>query len=191
MAFPESFKSKIVPALQTYLEAETASAADPGLDGIISWKYNSNIHLPSQNPKGLVYMVSGVPTVVTTTGLIHEEIRIRLRLLISKSVDPALRSAAVANEDLMILDQALQTEIEEELINAEQFLHKALFKIRQKSALKVTVGGKDRVVLRGHTVATPQRIITTMDREGRATGALILDILWKDGGLFSSQYSHG
>ena len=63
MAFPESYKSKIVPALRAFLEAETASAAEPSLNGDIEFDYNSNIHLPSQNPKGLVYMVSGTPTV--------------------------------------------------------------------------------------------------------------------------------
>lgn len=191
MAFPESYKSKIIPALQAYLEVETASAAEVSLDGPIEWDYNSNIHLPSQNPKGLVYMVAANPTLVTTTGLIHEEVRIRLRLLVSKSVDPATRDAAVTNDDLMALDQQLHNDIEEELINAEQFLFKILFNIRRKGALSVTVGTKTRRVLAGHSIASaPQRIVTTMDREGKATGALIFDILWKDSGLFASEYSH-
>lgn len=191
MAFPASFKAAIISALQTYLEAETASAAEPSLQGDIEWGYNSNVHLPTQNPKGLVLMVGSNPTLKTTTGLIQEEIRIRLRLLVSKKIDPAARDAAITNEDLMILDQQLFKDIEEELINAEQFLFGILYKIRTQGTLTVTVGSKTRVVLAGHKIAgSPSRIITTMDREGRSTGALVMDVLWDDGGLFASQHSH-
>lgn len=166
-------------------------AAEPGLEGQITWDFNSDVHLPSMNPRGLAYLVAANEVFQTTTGLPHEELRIRLRLLVSKAIDPAIRDAAATNEALMLLDEGLRAEIESELLNAESFIKGVLFKVRTKGAVKVTKGTKDRVVLAGHRVASnPQRIVTTMDRQGRATGALIMDILWNDGGLFASEYSH-
>lgn len=191
MAFPESLKSKIVPALISFLETESLPYADGSLEGAITWSYNSNVHLPSMNPKGLVYLTNTSPKFSDTTGIIHEELTIRLRFLVSKQVDPNLRDAALTNDALVALDEALRLEIEEELINAEEFLvHEALYKVR-RDGLSVTIGSKVKTVLRGHTISgSPQRVITTMDREGRSTGALLLDLLWFDGGALARPYTY-
>lgn len=191
MAFPTSYRSLILPELISFLETESAVAADPGLEGAITWDFNSDVHLPSMNPRGLAYYVASDTVETTLRGIPHEKVRIRLRLLVSKAVDPAVRDAATTNDDLIALDEALRREIEDELLNAEDFLKAALFKVRTKSAIRVTLGTKTRTALSGHTIApNPQRIVTVMDRQGRATGALLMDILWNDAGLFGSQYSH-